>query len=338
MERIISLGLLACMAAAMAGCDTPPAPPKTVGGGHLDTLMVNQYDPMESELATRLEAVRVNYRYRLEVLEAYYTDIGYADNMLAARREMANLDTAQVFKWYGLPEVTKPEGESLPDADQRMLVEYVVGARQEFYDAAAALQEFYANRGDTYRAKVMGNLLKRFDPVRMYVYYPDAEIPGPELRPTAVLPEADALFAEAYKLFRDGKGLLHTFVTTSYEKERQAIQLFRKLIRDYPTSTKIALSAYYIGDIYKEYFDEDVLAVRWYERAWQWDPNITEPARFQAATVHDIRLHNPIKAIELYRAAIEMETNRSNTRFAERRIPELEERLANNPEQAAALR
>ena len=111
-----------------------------------------------------------------------------------------------------------------------------------------------------------------------------------------------------------------------------------ELIEKYPTSDKIALAAFYIGDIYREYVRNYPLAVKWFERAWQWDPNITEPARFQAATVHDIRLHNPIKAIELYRAAIELETNRSNARFAERRIPELEQQLANNPERAAALR
>jgi hypothetical protein len=324
------------MAAAAAGCDVPPAPPKTAAGGTLDVLMVNPQDPMEVELATQLEAARVNYRYRLEVLEAYYTDVGYADNMLAARRERANLNQAQAFDWHGLPEVLPPQGESFRDTDERLLVEYVVSARQEFIQAAQQLRQFYAGRGDVYRAKVMANLMDRFDPVRMYVYYPDAEIPGPDLRPTAVIPEADELFAKAHKLFRDGKGFLRTFITTNYDKERQALGLFRKLVREHPTSTKIALSAYYIADIYKEYFNEDVLAVRWYERAWQWDSNITEPARFQAATVHDIRLHNPRKAIDLYRAAIEYEQfNRSNTRFAERRIRALEKQLAREEAQEA---
>ena len=269
MDRITGLALLGCMVVALAGCDTPPTVPKAPSGGSLNVLMVNPQEPMESDLATRLETARVNYRYRLEVLEAYYTDIGYADNMKAAQRELKNLNAAQAFQWQGLPVVLAPEGEPLRGADERLLVDYTVSARQEFSGAIKALHEFYANRGDGYRADVMANMLKRFDPVRMYIYYPDAEIPGPDLRPADVISEADALYEQAHKLFRQGKGLLHTFVTTDYEKERQAIQMFRKLIREYPTSTKIALSAYYIADIYKEYFDEDVLAIRWYERAWQ---------------------------------------------------------------------
>jgi len=337
MERILCIGLMGCMAAVLTGCDNPPTPPKTASGGSINVLTVSPQEPMETELATRLETARVNYRYRLGVLEAYYTDIGYADNMKAAQRELRNLNTAQAFNWQGLPQVLPPEGESLKGTDERLLVEYIVSARQEFTHAAKALQEFYTNRGDAYRAKVMANLIARFDPVRMYIYYPDAEIPGPELKPSAVIPEADQLFEEAYRLFRQGKGLLHTFVTTHYDKERQAIQLFRKLIREYPASTKIALSAYYIGDIYKEYFDEDVLAVRWYQRAWEWDPNITEPARFQAASVYDFRLHNYEKAIQLYRASIEFENSHSsNARFAERRISTLLERIQKEQGESSA--
>jgi hypothetical protein len=96
------------------------------------------------------------------------------------------------------------------------------------------------------------------------------------------------------------------------------------LVHTYPTSTRIALSAYYIGEIYKEYFDENYRGVLWYERAWQWDPGITQPARFQAAVVYDYRLHHRGKAVELYRLVLQDETfNVTNTLFAERRIEEL---------------
>ena len=113
-------------------------------------------------------------------------------------------------------------------------------------------------------------------------------------------------------------------VTTSYPKQRQALLKFRELIDKYPTSNKLAQSAYYVGEIYKEYFNENVRAVHWYRRAWQLDPNIPVPARFQAATVYDLRLQDKEKAIECYRLAIKHEQfNSSNVRYSHQRIAEL---------------
>ena len=326
---VLTLGLVwAC-----SGCDVPPTPPQAPSGGSLDVLAIGPGDVVEFEATTSLETARINYLYRLTVLENYYNRIGNADNVLAARRERSSLERSQTFKWEGLPQILPPQGESVVGSDERLLVEYLLQARGEYLGTLEQLERLYENRGNTYRAKLMANVRARHDPVRIYTYYLDAEIPPQRLRPTEVIPQADALFERARKLLIDGKGLLHTFVTTNYDKERKALLLFRELVEKYPASTKIALSAYYIADIYKEYFNEDIRAVRWYERAWQWDPNITEPARFQAATVYDLRLHNPRKAIELYRTVIEFEQfNQFNARFAEQRICELEQQLAKKGE------
>jgi tetratricopeptide (TPR) repeat protein len=138
-----------------------------------------------------------------------------------------------------------------------------------------------------------------------------------------VIAEANKMYDEAHRLFRSGKGIIPMF-TTSYEQERKACKLFKQVIEDYPDSDKIALCAYYIAEISKEYFNEDVNAVNWYERAWTWDPTIPLPARFQAATVYDLRLMNRAKALECYRAAIQHEQfNRSNMDWAHERIKQL---------------
>ncbi len=111
---------------------------------------------------------------------------------------------------------------------------------------------------------------------------------------------------------------------TNYGKQRKALGMFRELVRRYPNSTRIAESAYYIGDIYKEYFDEDVRAVQWYQRAWEWDPKILKPARFQAAVVYDLLLAQPGKALPLYQAVLKYEQfNGSNVNFATNRIKHL---------------
>ena len=92
----------------------------------------------------------------------------------------------------------------------------------------------------------------------------------------------------------------------------------------YPDSTRIALSAYYIADIYKEYFNENLRAMWWYERAWQWDPHVPEPARFQAATVAE-RVHDYPRAIEYYKASLEYDPPRwGNAGHARDRIEKLQ--------------
>ena len=151
-----------------------------------------------------------------------------------------------------------------------------------------------------------------------------AEVPPAALKPVEVIPQADEMYEKAVALHEEGKGILHIFATTSYPKQRQALGILLRMVRLYPRSTKIALAAYHIGEIYKEYFNENIRAVHWYGRAWQWDVNITKPARFQAATVHDIRLLNRAKAIELYRQVILHEQfNSTNVRWSHNRIRDL---------------
>ncbi|MCD6303533.1 MAG: hypothetical protein J7M21_01055 [Planctomycetes bacterium] len=320
---LTAAGILAC--GLMVGCDRPPAPPKTADSKLPDKLSVNSGDSAEVQAVIKAEQARVNYQYRLNVLRSYYEQTGNLDKRRWTERELKNLANAQTFTWQGIPQVVPPRGESLAGADEHLLVEYVAAARKAWRKAMADLLAYYKRTNpNSYKARRVANVLERFDPVRTYMYLLDAEIPPANLRPVEVIPEADKMYAQAIKLYEQGKGILHTFVTTDYRKERQALMLLLDLVHKYPRSTKIALAAFYIGEIYKEYFNENIRAVHWYERAWQWDPNITKPARFQAAVVHDLRLFNRAKAIELYRQVIIHEQfNASNVEFAHKRIREL---------------
>ncbi len=307
------------------GCDQPPDPPKTSDNKLPDALTVIQASPREMDRVLASQKARVNYRYRLRVLRSYYERTGNMDKLGWVERELRNLREAYTFRWEGVPQVDEPEGESLANADEHLLVEYTVSARKQFLQAVRDLLTYYQETApNSYKADRVANILQRFDPIRTYMYILDAEIPPADLKPVEVVPEADRLYAEAVTLHRQGKGLLHTFVTTDYAKQRKALLMLLELVRKYPRSTKIARAAYYIGEIYKEYFNENIRAVHWYRRAWQWDPNITLPARFQAATVHDLRLYNRAQAVELYRQVILHEQfNSSNVSFAHNRIREL---------------
>ena len=312
------------VACVLAGCNLKPSPPKLKWwGGHMKVLSVNPTDEAEITAATAVEAARINYDYRLKVLQTYYLSVGNEDKYKWATRERENLRTTHTFEWVGLHEILAPKGESVENADERLLVEYVITARDEYTKAVEELAQLYERRNEAYKAAMIRNLQERFFPERTYMYFLEAEIPPADLdpKPMAVDPRADALFAEALKLHNEGKPF---FGITLYDKQRQALMKFLELVRKYPASNKMALSAFYIAEIYKEYFNENVRAVHWYERAWQWDPGIDQPARFQAAVVWDLRLQNVDKAVECYRLSLEHDPYRVlNADTARRRIKEL---------------
>jgi TolA-binding protein len=114
----------------------------------------------------------------------------------------------------------------------------------------------------------------------------------------------------------------------------EAVGVFRELIERYPTSDKIDDAAFQLGQVHKEYLqDQEPIAVKWYERAWAWDPNTPHEPRFQAAVIYDYRLHDRDRALELYQLVLKDETpeqssvnklaRRTNVDFATRRIGEL---------------
>jgi len=319
----MTAGMVLC--GLVIGCDRMPDPPRTADSQVPKALSVAPNNEEEAAAVLTAEKARVNYRYRLVVIQDYYRKTGNVDKFRWTQEEMQNLAQAQTFTWEGVPEVLSPKGESLANADEPLLIEYVVGARREYLKAIGELLDFYKRTGvNSYKAQRVANVIQRLDPVHNYKYLLDAEIPPASIKPIEVIPQADKMFAQAVDLYQKGKGFLHTFVTTDYNKERQALLLLLDLIDKYPRSTKVAQAAFYIGEIYKEYFNEDVRACQWYQRAWQWDPAITLPARFQAAVVNDLRLYNRAKAIELYRQVIQHEQfNSSNVTFSHRRIREL---------------
>jgi TolA-binding protein len=312
------LGLVGCC--FTVGCDMKPEPIR-VKGRKVKVVSVNPDNAAEQQAVTELETARVNYHYRLTVLKGYYDRVGMIEKYEAATNELKNLTEAQWFEWGGAPQVVPPEGEAIEGADERLLVEYVVSARNAYKLALSRLYRLYLETNQQFKADVIQRVAERLDFIHTYAYFPEAEIPPADLRPVEVIPQADNLYKDALSLHRWGKVVP---LMADYKRQREALNLLLQLVKKYPRSTKIALSAFYIGEIYKEYFNQDRRAVRWYERAWQWDSTISKPARFQAAVVWDLRLKDEEKALELYKQVIEHERfNLSNVIFAQRRIEEL---------------
>jgi len=201
--------LLGGCGGSMPGIDLAPAPPRTANWRLPDKLAVAQGNNEELTAVTDSEKARVNYRYRLVVLRDYYRATGSMDKLRWAERELGNLDNAYTFTWEGIPRIEPPPGESLAGADEHVLVEYAVAARREFLAGLDKLLAYYQSAApNAYKTRRVANVKARFDPVRTYVYFLEAEVPPGDLKPVEVNPAADALYQAAYRDYYYGKGIL----------------------------------------------------------------------------------------------------------------------------------
>ncbi len=237
-----------------------------------------------------------------------------------------------------LGSIDRPDGVGLPDiriadAHEVDMVEQVLTHRAMYHRSLQALHDYYQQHGYESKRTWTLNELADVKRIRPYRYILDAEIPSSDLQPRDSIAEADAMFERGLVLLKEGG---HNLPFVYREgRLREALATFRELIERYPSSDKIDDAAFYCGEIHKEYFKgEEPLAIRWYERAFTWNPQIQLPARFQAAVVYDYRLHDRDRALELYQDVRRVETfNQSNVIFAVARIEQLtSDRLPHAPE------
>lgn len=204
------------------------------------------------------------------------------------------------------------------------LVEDAVAKRQAYHTALSDLQHYYADHGYATKESWARSELESAMGIRQFRYLLDAEIPSAALTASDSIAEADAMYEKGLEIMKKaGHGIPGIF---SRREMLRAADVFRKLIKQYPSSDKIDDAAFQLGTIHEEYLpNQEILAAKWYERAWTWDPHTPHPARFQAASVYDFRLHDRDHALELYQQVVseEPELVPGNTRFATRRIRQL---------------
>jgi len=216
---------------------------------------------------------------------------------------------------------------NVANAQEADLVEAVVQNRNEYHAALHRLREFYAREGDATKLSWADSEIEGLRKVQPFRYILVAEVAERDLRPSESIPGANSMYEHGRSLMREGGADVPLFYRQ--DKMVAAARTFRELIERYPSSDKIDDAAFYLGEIHKEYFkDQEAIAVRWYERAFEWNPQTPHPARFQAAVVYDFRLHDRDRALELYRQVVERETqDRTNLDFATRRIGQLSQDL-----------
>ncbi len=203
------------------------------------------------------------------------------------------------------------------------LVEAVAASRNAYHKNLKALFDYYSRNGYDAKRSWAAMELNGLRAVKKFGYLLDAEVPSGRLAAKDSIPEADKLYKQGVALMRrGGHGIPGIF---RQDRMIEAAEVFRQMIHDYPTSDKIDDAAFLCGEIHKEYLEgQEPIAVKWYERAWTWDPHTPHPAKFNAAVTYDYRLHDRDRALELYHeVANDPDSTPANARFAVRRIEEL---------------
>lgn len=310
------LGFTLLLSVVLIGCGDRVGKPRT-GLLARPIEQVQAATPPQQQATRDVLAAEERYEGALVSLMAYYEQIGDAQKSEWAREELDNLREARTFEFTG---VTPPDVQYTPpvNAGQRQLAEDVVDLRKQYSRAVDDLAKLYEADKDEKQAFAIHTMQARFREEKTYRYLTAAQLPPADLEPREIIPQANTLFEQAVTLYDKGR-------LPDYPNQRQALSLFKSLVRQYPTSTRIALSAFYIGNIYQEYFNEPYLAVQWYQRALQWDPYVPKPVRFQTATVYDFQLGDKSRAIDLYKQSIRLERFfPTNVRYARKRLEDLQ--------------
>ena len=200
------------------------------------------------------------------------------------------------------------------------IVEQVTANRMAYQHGLGMLVEKYTETGDKMKLEWARKELTALNSMPQYNYIVEAGLAGADLRATDSIEAADAIYEEALAFEQQAKGLV---ILRDDNLLRQALDKYNQLIRKYPTSVKIDDAAYHAGGIHEE-FNDYLVAILYYQRTYQWDPETAYPAVFNRAYILDRKLHQMDDALEAYKEAAETEgLHLSYKNFAEMRIEEL---------------
>jgi len=212
---------------------------------------------------------------------------------------------------------------NISQAGETDIVEQIAINRRAYQQGLELLIRYYTKTGNNMKLNWAKEELMSLDSIPQYKYIIEAEILDSNLRASTSIPEADDLYMDALKLEDEAKVFL---IGKNNDKLRQALDKYDRLIRSYPTSDKIDDAAFNAGEIY-EYFQDYSIALLYFKRAFQWDPETPYPARFRSARILDKRLHRNAEALELYREAVNTEGKYGKRRiwveYAQERIQAL---------------
>jgi tetratricopeptide (TPR) repeat protein len=225
-------------------------------------------------------------------------------------------------------------------AEEVALAEDVTAKRLAYRKELEKLKSYYEQSGNQLKIEWVNRELASIAAAPRYSYILQGEVAGDKLVAKDSIPKADILYKEALDIYNhtdvifpiplyvgheDTAFPAHVPVFVSKKKLQRALNKCNDLIKEYPTSDKIDDAAYMAGEIH-EFFKDYSIAVLYYKRAFQWDPQTPYPARYDAANLLDHQLFERDKALELYRESLQKEKeylNNDTVKLIEQRIADL---------------
>ena len=215
---------------------------------------------------------------------------------------------------------SKMKAASTIDASEADIVEQMAANRQAYRQGLESLIAHYNKTGNHMKLGWAENELKRLDKMPQYNYIIEAIIAGPNLRAKNSIAEAELRYIEASNIEKKSRKL---FFIVDDDMLRTALDKYNQLIKTHPSSDRIDDAAYRAAGIF-EHFKDYTLAVLYYQRAYQWDPETIHPARFKAAYLLDSQLSRRAESLEIYKESLEKDTlSVERKEIVERRIREL---------------
>jgi tetratricopeptide (TPR) repeat protein len=181
------------------------------------------------------------------------------------------------------------------------LVEKMAASRQDYRRGLEMLIQHYNKTGNNMKLTWAKEELQALDSMPKYNYIIEATMAGPDLKATKAVPEADYLYNDAVRLEEQAGKLV---VIKDDNLLRMALDKYNMLISKYPSSDKIDDASYHAAGIC-EHFGDYSIAVLYYQRTYQWDPETNYPARYKAAYILDKYLHRRAEALQMYQDALE---------------------------------
>jgi tetratricopeptide (TPR) repeat protein len=206
------------------------------------------------------------------------------------------------------------------DASESDIIEHVAINRQAYRTGLESLVAHYEKTGDSMRLAWAEDELKKLNKVPQYDYIIEAIVAPASLRAGHTVRDADSMYVRARRLEKNAKTL---GLFTDEDDLRLALETYNELIDKYPSSDKIDDAAFRAGRIC-EYFKDYTIALKYYQRTYQWDPETVYPARYKAAYILDVIQHRRADALKTYQQALEKEDLSVKQReFVEERVKAL---------------
>ena len=211
--------------------------------------------------------------------------------------------------------VVRPAGASETD-----IIEHVAINRQAYRSGLESLVAHYKKTGNTLELVWAKDELKKLNKVPQYDYIIEAVVASANLRATESIAEAELVYIDALRLEKRARKFV---IFINEDGLRSALDRYNQLIRKHPSSDNIDDAAYKAGGIC-EHFKDYTIALLYYQRTYQWDPDTVYPARYKAAYILDVIQRRRAEVLKIYQQALEKENlNIKQREFAQERIKAL---------------